>query len=171
MEVDTSGPGRGDHEWRVWQQEKLPPGKMVMPGVVSHATNLSNTHSSSPTAFCGTPESSALRTSLSAPIAASAAGSTPTLPGPSCGCLSKAPASRRRSSALIGHARDCYRVLVQVVACHRLCRIQLAVALLDPSSTEMALHCDADMVRTIVGARQVKFLSCLAGSQAQNPLA
>ena len=24
----------------VWQQAKLPPGKMLMPGVVSHATNL-----------------------------------------------------------------------------------------------------------------------------------
>jgi 5-methyltetrahydropteroyltriglutamate--homocysteine methyltransferase len=25
---------------RVWQNAKLPPGKMLMPGVVSHATNL-----------------------------------------------------------------------------------------------------------------------------------
>ena len=33
--------------------------------------------------------------------------------------------------------------------CHRRCRIQLAVTLLDPSGTEMALHCDADMVRAI----------------------
>jgi len=31
---------RHEHEWRVWQQAKLPPGKMLMPGVVSHATNL-----------------------------------------------------------------------------------------------------------------------------------
>jgi 5-methyltetrahydropteroyltriglutamate--homocysteine methyltransferase len=31
---------RHEHEWRVWQQEKLPAGKMLMPGVVSHATNL-----------------------------------------------------------------------------------------------------------------------------------
>jgi len=31
---------RHEHEWRVWQQAKLPAGKMVMAGVVSHATNL-----------------------------------------------------------------------------------------------------------------------------------
>src|SRR5437764_1178636 len=31
---------RHEHEWRVWQQAKLPAGKMLMPGVVSHATNL-----------------------------------------------------------------------------------------------------------------------------------
>jgi len=31
---------RHEHEWRVWQQATLPPGKMLMPGVVSHATNL-----------------------------------------------------------------------------------------------------------------------------------
>ena len=31
---------RHEHEWRVWQNARLPPGKMLMPGVVSHATNL-----------------------------------------------------------------------------------------------------------------------------------
>ena len=31
---------RHEHEWRVWQNVKLPTGKMLMPGVVSHATNL-----------------------------------------------------------------------------------------------------------------------------------
>src|SRR5215510_6530992 len=31
---------RHEPEWRVWQNAKLPPGKMLMPGVVSHATNL-----------------------------------------------------------------------------------------------------------------------------------
>jgi 5-methyltetrahydropteroyltriglutamate--homocysteine methyltransferase len=31
---------RHEHEWRVWQETKLPAGKMLMPGVVSHATNL-----------------------------------------------------------------------------------------------------------------------------------
>jgi hypothetical protein len=34
-----------------------------------------------------------------------------------------------------------------------LCGIQFTVTLLDPSGTEVALHCDADMVRAIVGAR------------------
>jgi 5-methyltetrahydropteroyltriglutamate--homocysteine methyltransferase len=31
---------RHEHEWRVWREAKLPEGKMLMPGVVSHATNL-----------------------------------------------------------------------------------------------------------------------------------
>jgi hypothetical protein len=50
------------------------------------------------------------------------------------------------------------------------CSIQFAVALLDPSSAEMALHGDADMVRPIVGARQVKLLSGPTGSQCQDAL-
>jgi 5-methyltetrahydropteroyltriglutamate--homocysteine methyltransferase len=31
---------RHEHEWRVWQDVKLPAGKILMPGVVSHATNV-----------------------------------------------------------------------------------------------------------------------------------
>lgn len=31
---------RHEHEWRVWEEVKLPPGKLLMPGVVSHATTL-----------------------------------------------------------------------------------------------------------------------------------
>jgi 5-methyltetrahydropteroyltriglutamate--homocysteine methyltransferase len=31
---------RHEHEWKVWQDTKLPDGKLLMPGVVSHATNL-----------------------------------------------------------------------------------------------------------------------------------
>jgi 5-methyltetrahydropteroyltriglutamate--homocysteine methyltransferase len=31
---------RHDHEWRVFEQRPLPDGKIVMPGVVSHATNV-----------------------------------------------------------------------------------------------------------------------------------
>jgi len=51
------------------------------------------------------------------------------------------------------------------------CSIQLAVALLDPSGAEMALHCNPNMVRAIVGARHVKFGSGVAGSQGQDALA
>ena len=47
----------------------------------------------------------------------------------------------------------------------------LPFAFLDPSGAEMALHCDADMVRAIVGARHVKFGSGLAGSQGQDAVA
>jgi hypothetical protein len=35
----------------------------------------------------------------------------------------------------------------------------------------MALHCDADMVRAIVGAREVEFLSGPAVGQGQDALA
>jgi 5-methyltetrahydropteroyltriglutamate--homocysteine methyltransferase len=31
---------RHEHEWRVWEDTKLPDGKLLMPGVVSHATNV-----------------------------------------------------------------------------------------------------------------------------------
>jgi 5-methyltetrahydropteroyltriglutamate--homocysteine methyltransferase len=31
---------RHEHEWQVWQNVKLPEGKVLIPGIVSHATNL-----------------------------------------------------------------------------------------------------------------------------------
>jgi 5-methyltetrahydropteroyltriglutamate--homocysteine methyltransferase len=35
-----AGNVRHEHEWKVWQNTKLPDGKLVVPGVVSHATNV-----------------------------------------------------------------------------------------------------------------------------------
>ena len=35
-----AGNVRHEHEWRVWKEVKLPPGKLLIPGVVSHATNI-----------------------------------------------------------------------------------------------------------------------------------
>jgi 5-methyltetrahydropteroyltriglutamate--homocysteine methyltransferase len=35
-----AGNVRHEHEWRVWEDVKLPDGKLIMPGVVSHATNV-----------------------------------------------------------------------------------------------------------------------------------
>jgi 5-methyltetrahydropteroyltriglutamate--homocysteine methyltransferase len=35
-----AGNVRHEHEWRIWKDVKLAPGKMLMPGVVSHATNV-----------------------------------------------------------------------------------------------------------------------------------
>jgi 5-methyltetrahydropteroyltriglutamate--homocysteine methyltransferase len=35
-----AGNVRHEHEWRAWQAVKVPPSKILMPGVVSHATNL-----------------------------------------------------------------------------------------------------------------------------------
>ena len=31
---------RHEHEWKVWEDVKLPPGKVLIPGVISHATNV-----------------------------------------------------------------------------------------------------------------------------------
>jgi 5-methyltetrahydropteroyltriglutamate--homocysteine methyltransferase len=31
---------RHEHEWKLWETTKLPDGKMILPGVVSHSTNL-----------------------------------------------------------------------------------------------------------------------------------
>ncbi len=35
-----AGNVRHEHEWRVWKDAKLPDGKLLIPGVVSHATNI-----------------------------------------------------------------------------------------------------------------------------------
>jgi 5-methyltetrahydropteroyltriglutamate--homocysteine methyltransferase len=31
---------RHEHEWRVWEKIKLPPGKILLPGVITHSTNV-----------------------------------------------------------------------------------------------------------------------------------
>jgi 5-methyltetrahydropteroyltriglutamate--homocysteine methyltransferase len=31
---------RHEHEWRVWKKVRLPPGKVLMPGLVAHSTNI-----------------------------------------------------------------------------------------------------------------------------------
>jgi 5-methyltetrahydropteroyltriglutamate--homocysteine methyltransferase len=35
-----AGNVRHEHEWKVWQDVKLPDDKLLIPGVVSHATNV-----------------------------------------------------------------------------------------------------------------------------------
>jgi 5-methyltetrahydropteroyltriglutamate--homocysteine methyltransferase len=35
-----AGNVRHEHEWKVWREVKLPPGRVLIPGVVSHATNV-----------------------------------------------------------------------------------------------------------------------------------
>jgi 5-methyltetrahydropteroyltriglutamate--homocysteine methyltransferase len=37
--IEASNP-RHEHEWRVWQEVKLPQGKVIVPGVVGHATDI-----------------------------------------------------------------------------------------------------------------------------------
>jgi 5-methyltetrahydropteroyltriglutamate--homocysteine methyltransferase len=38
--VIEAGNVRHEHEWKVWKETKLPQGKILIPGVVSHATNV-----------------------------------------------------------------------------------------------------------------------------------
>lgn len=37
--VEAANP-RHEHEWKVWKETKLPPGRILIPGVVSHASNV-----------------------------------------------------------------------------------------------------------------------------------
>ncbi|MDE1971573.1 MAG: cobalamin-independent methionine synthase II family protein [Hyphomicrobiales bacterium] len=37
--IEMANP-RHEHEWRVWEKTKLPAGKMLIPGLISHATNV-----------------------------------------------------------------------------------------------------------------------------------
>lgn len=37
--IEMANP-RHEHEWRIWEQVRLPAGKKLVPGVVSHATNI-----------------------------------------------------------------------------------------------------------------------------------
>lgn len=37
--IEAANP-RHEHEWRVWEETKLPEGKTLVPGVISHATNV-----------------------------------------------------------------------------------------------------------------------------------
>jgi 5-methyltetrahydropteroyltriglutamate--homocysteine methyltransferase len=37
--IEAANP-RHEHEWKVWQEVKMPKGKVLIPGVISHATNI-----------------------------------------------------------------------------------------------------------------------------------
>ena len=37
--IESANP-RHEHEWQVWKDVKLPPGRVLIPGVISHATNV-----------------------------------------------------------------------------------------------------------------------------------
>jgi 5-methyltetrahydropteroyltriglutamate--homocysteine methyltransferase len=39
ISIEAANP-RHEHEWRVWQEVKLPEGKVLVPGVVGHATDI-----------------------------------------------------------------------------------------------------------------------------------
>jgi 5-methyltetrahydropteroyltriglutamate--homocysteine methyltransferase len=37
--IEMANP-RHEHEWRVWESTKLPTGKVLLPGLISHSTNV-----------------------------------------------------------------------------------------------------------------------------------
>ncbi len=53
---------RHEHEWKVWRDVKLPAGKVLIPGVISHAPTWWSTPSWSPNALSATPSSLDART-------------------------------------------------------------------------------------------------------------
>ena len=76
-----AGNVRHEHEWKVWQDVKLPDDKLMLPGVVSHATNVVEHPELVAERIVRFANSSAGSASSPRPIAASAAGSIPTSPG------------------------------------------------------------------------------------------
>ena len=93
-------PASVTNEWRVWQEAKLPAGKMLMPGVVSHGTNLVEHPALVADRILRYAAIVGRENVVAGLMAASAAASMPTSPGPSCARLSKARRSRRRRSGL-----------------------------------------------------------------------
>jgi len=93
-----AGNVRHEHEWKVWRDVKLPDGKVLIPGVVSHATNVVE----HPEVVADRILNFArwgwgARTSSPAPIAASVAGSSRNSFGPNSLHLSRAPSLRARN--------------------------------------------------------------------------
>jgi len=39
LSIEAANP-RHEHEWRIWEERKLPAGKVLVPGVVGHATDI-----------------------------------------------------------------------------------------------------------------------------------
>ena len=43
---------RHEHEWRIWKEGRLPPGKVLMPGLIAHSTNISGARGRAAHALC-----------------------------------------------------------------------------------------------------------------------
>ena len=85
--IEQANP-RHEHEWRVWEEVTLPEGKKLIPGVVTHHTNVVEHPELVAQRLSGSPSSSAARTCSPAPTAAShrarsSSACTPRSSGPS----------------------------------------------------------------------------------------
>jgi len=76
--IESANPRHG-HEWKIWQEMKLPDGKILFPGVIDDTTS-SNIQSWWPNASFALRNSSAKKTSLPAPIAVCATSPMPVSP-------------------------------------------------------------------------------------------
>ena len=76
-----AGNVRHEHEWRVWKEVKLPDGKLLIPGVVSHATNIVEHPQVVADRIVRYANIVGRENSSPAPIAALAAASIPKSPG------------------------------------------------------------------------------------------
>ena len=74
--VEQANP-RHEHEWTVWQSVKLPAGKKLIPGVISHATNIVEHPGLVAQRLVRLAKSSAAKTSWAAPTAASRKARSP----------------------------------------------------------------------------------------------
>ena len=89
-----AGNVRHEHEWKVWRDvAKLPEGKILIPGVVSHATNvLEHPELVADRIVTLRGRRRARERHRRAPTAASAGASTPSSRGRSCGCSAEGAA-------------------------------------------------------------------------------
>ena len=93
---------RHEHEWRVWQDVKLPDGKILIPGVVSHATNIVEHPEVVADRIVRYARWWGVKTSSPGPIAGLAAASIRRSPGRSSKCWPKARSLRARSFGASG---------------------------------------------------------------------
>ena len=92
---------RHEHEYAVWETVKLPAGKIIVPGVVTHSTDIVEHPELVSQRIQRSPSWSGARTSLPAPIAASAGARIRRSPGPSCARWWMAPSAPRARSGLL----------------------------------------------------------------------
>jgi 5-methyltetrahydropteroyltriglutamate--homocysteine methyltransferase len=88
---------RHEHEYEVWEHVTLPPGKLIIPGVITHSTDVVEHPRLVAQRIEHLPAWLDARTSLPERIAASAGGRTRRSPGPSSNHSPRAPPSQAKA--------------------------------------------------------------------------